>query len=584
MKAAAKDLGIETQKTSFPHHLIKSLKDLEKKTVGWSDVIEKGVFKIKKGVGYVERTHIIIWDKKTQLRTLRYRCTEYIKTDVKCLKQLWESFQNMILDMFNIDIPNNIYTAAAFSYEFFRMTMHKKAKNNYEGRTIKELSESYYNDSEDEDIQLYPPNVEALIDISKAKYGGKVWADGGIYDKGCYYIDGNSLYPSAQFYFLHPWGRRINAKGLNIDALYRFINLYDKTMDKVVELKENEDIRNVLRNPEVLELKNKVKNDKLGIYMVCIRKTRKIYKSWTPMKDHKTGELIFGKKKYTGWYSTILLCIALKEGYTIEYLGKGHQWIEKGYIFNTFIYILYGFKKKYKNKNPVKYAIIKLLITSLWGKLCQKPYNDTIYLLNNDQMRGLDRKDISIICKAISEYLNMVKITDKTPYTSKPTQNGVFVLDGSKFIMKYYQDLIRKEGDNVDIPYGDTDSFFLLAKGFKSYHIVGKELGQMSYEVDSDIPGYLELLKVAGKKMYQYDFIGNLYDDDRNIIKKHHYHENHKLKGIPKKMQCSEAFDYIIENPGVNKVYVDTFRMKRGIVTVSSDYGKKCLVATAEFV
>ena len=136
--------------------------------------------------------------------------------------------------------------------------------------------------------------------------------------------------------------------------------------------------------------------------------------------------------------------------------------------------------------------------------------------------------------------------------------------------MKWYQDIIMYDGDeDMEIVYGDTDSLIFYQKGFNSQYIFGNQLGQMGYETDGDIPGLIDLLKVAGKKTYEYDYT----KDDKYIQK-------YKMKGIPKNMQCYEAFDYIMENP-TESVFIDTFRMVRNISDINSMYGIKELRSTS---
>ncbi|KAJ2550535.1 hypothetical protein EV175_004028 [Coemansia sp. RSA 1933] len=241
--------------------------------------------------------------------------------------------------------------------------------------------------------------------------------------------------------------------------------------------------------------------------------------------------------------------------------GKNHGvvgWHTKG--------VLYKLKLKYEDAgDKEKRQVIKIIMNSLWGKFAQK-WMDTQYKIVREEEADLNNE-----CYKIWDTDHMlVKKHKNKKRSSKPVQNGVFVLSWARWHMKMLWDAVTLP--DAECLYSDTDSIMVDKKVVRANATVvidgqtmpalGEQMGQLQVENNFD-----DLICV-GKKQY----IGSYLHDGKTVYKK-------RFKGVPNHCIRPEMYAHLLKDPS-NKVQIDFLKFKREWGTVHGYIESKVVTQT----
>lgn len=158
--------------------------------------------------------------------------------------------------------------------------------------------------------------------------------------------------------------------------------------------------------------------------------------------------------------------------------------------FRAYILHLYELKANFKReKNKVGYALVKLLLNALYGKMVQKDINTKTHLWNEETLKKNYTDDIKYQKIYDDKYYIEEDIGDSLPKLLMPSHLGSFILSHSKRIMN---DVIL-EIDGFRKPviyYTDCDSIYIEEKYVEILRNKGylhdTELGKLSNDLDDD--------------------------------------------------------------------------------------------------
>ena len=308
----------------------------------------------------------------------------------------------------------------------------------------------------DSKIPLIPQSI--YNDIKKAYFGGvtEVYKP---YGENLYYYDVNSLYP---YVALNPM------PGLNCTYI-----------DYI--------------NPENIDSK-----DLFGYYY-CEIETQDNYLGLLPI--HSKFELIMPNGKWSGWYFSEELKLAMNNGYKVKVI-KGYEFNKVYNIFDKYVKDLYNLKAT--SEGSIK-AIAKSLLNNLLGRLglnIKKPVSE---IVKDDELNlihstrevlstfNVTEDDYLVtyypsISKSICDwheldYIKIINTNYKDIETDKEFKDASIAIAAAVtayarvYMSKIKLDIINKGGS---VYYTDTDS--IVTNIPLDNELVGKDLGQFKLE------------------------------------------------------------------------------------------------------
>lgn len=279
-------------------------------------------------------------------------------------------------------------------------------------------------------------------------------------------LDVNSLYPSAMAYLDSEYPR--------IESARKF----KKTEEREILNKFN----------------TQTFRPKTGIFKILYEYPNDMF--FTPIFCKDSVNKIEVLRSRTGKCCDILTSVDIQEivrcGGRIIKIFDGIVFEENFEVnpFREFVLELYVLKAKFKREgNKVGYALVKLLLNSLYGKMVQKDINTKTHLWNEQTLKKNYTDDIKYEKIYSDKYYVEEDIGDSLPEILMPSHLGSFILSHSKRIMN---DVIL-EIDGFKKPviyYTDCDSIYveeecveiLKDKGF----LHNTELGKLSNDFDDD--------------------------------------------------------------------------------------------------
>ena len=254
-------------------------------------------------------------------------------------------------------------------------------------------------------------------------------------------LDVNSLYPSAM--------SDLNSEYPRIESVRKF------------------------KKDEEKEILNKFNNQtfrpKTGIFKILYEYPEDMF--FTPIfcKDSvkSNNKKIEVLRSRTGQCCDILTSVDIQEivrcGGMIIRIFDGMIFEENFEInpFREFVLDLYTLKAKFKKEgNKVGYALVKLLLNALYGKMVQKDINTKNHLWNEETLKKNYTDDIKYEKISNEKYYVEEDLGDNLPDLLMPSHLGSFILSHSKRIMN---DVIL-EIDGFKEPviyYTDCDSIYV---------------------------------------------------------------------------------------------------------------------------
>jgi hypothetical protein len=266
-----------------------------------------------------------------------------------------------------------------------------------------------------------------------------------------------SLYPTAMRNFVYPVGRCFEMTEKQIDLFNNYMKKNNKMMY-------------------------------MGCYYVKYITNKYLAHSVLPKKS-KTG-LVWDLYDGEGYYNSVDIDNALNEGYKIQIIQPpneepiGFYWTQTENLFTDYIDELFNDKKNSKKKTA-EYAVAKLFMNGLYGKMIQRPIctHDAWVKTNSEFWKFYGKYKIANKT-LVNEQLHLTGIprdeVELEKSITKPTHLGSFILSYSRRIMLEYfkmsnpyfniqdmkgnlTELIKLQMEN-DFYYTDTDSIQLHQK------------------------------------------------------------------------------------------------------------------------
>lgn len=520
---AAKDFGV-LNKGDFPHDVVSDRSCLTKVIQEWyvlkSKIVESVVSDCGKIMLITAESYPDVIEKNNKLTVLE-KAIEYCKIDVQVMKQIWLKFKQDMRNSLGLEIPINMMTLPQLAYSVLVSKLPKG-------------------------VTLHVPSGDEYDFIRKAQFGGRVMAKKGVYNERCIYVDVVSEYPSVMWLYDQPYGPSYSTQEINWDKL----GIYDVSL--------------VFRPCKDHEFDEKCPE--------CARAHAR-YTEFLPRRDDD------GRLKHSwlleqrGVWCTYDLEIAISDGYIVQEVHSGLEWMYKGKIFKEFIDTVKHIKEN--APTPSQRTIGKIIMNSSYGKLNQKPIDEEMFIVPRgtafqflEDLKTVDG-NVEIAGSTIKMPLfqelddNWEKMTISIEGENRhPTQNGVFVLAGARKFLRDHLMSIREHAPNVKVIYSDTDSMIIPVSSLEGYDPTphfGKELGKLD---DTVVKGFsnvsLDRVVVAGKKMYAYEFVHP--ESGKSVGKVH-------MKGVPNKMLTLSQMEHLLEGND-RRVRYAMMLMKKNLVTV----------------
>ena len=365
---------------------------------------------------------------------------------------------------------------------------------------------------------IYFQRERSVVGLQReALYGGRTYCIR-TYGKNIIEIDVNSLYPYSMKENYYPTGR------------YTFIGISNEIYDPFIGEKCNKiETMNEFQKRIKREIRVLNNNKNLYILSCCLEisgeKFEKLKISPIPIATisdeeriliERNRNIIFNKN-YTykpqriinnAAFTNIDLKYLLSIGYRITHYNYCFYWDKKEKIFEKYIDVMY--KKRLeakKNNNEVLDMIYKLLMNSLYGKMCQRPISEETSIVRNDLLKEHE-KNVEIRSILSTDFIKRgnysICRSIRIGNVTKPTYLGCFILSYARQLMNKAIDTVGGF-NNPRFYYSDTDSLFIDEDDFelikKSGLLCDKTIGKFKLEGK-----YAEVV-FAGSKMKALKYI-----------------------------------------------------------------------------
>lgn len=418
---------------------------------------------------------------------MKNKCIEYLKQDVVGLQSAYNTLNDVYWNEYKTNISTHV-SLSAFAFQQWKRMLTAKQKINL-------------------------PTLEQEKNFRQAIYGGRVYPT-------------KSHFKSSQF-----------------DDIIAGKVKWDGVVDYVRDMDVVSMYPGVMQK-ELFPIGKGIDTDvevpgKMGIYKVSYTPPNTLTQAAIPRKEN--GRLYWDLKTNTGWYSTVMIEDMRKAGYEVK-VHNGTYWEKTDRVFKTYIDHFFA-KKKAAQKGTALYTIAKLMMNSLYGKMCQKPVfkksreirtiRDRIQFMFKYRLLGdQDELDDGAFIFHGEEWDPVMKEENIT----KPTHLGVFILDYSKRLWwKYYMEAKAKDPTNSiesDPFYTDTDSLHFHAKYCPK---MNEELGGLSDDLANKDHGKGKIIRALyiAPKLYA---LMVMYQDG-------HIGYHIRSKGVPGRFLTFEMFE-----------------------------------------
>lgn len=390
-------------------------------------------------------------------KTLKDYSNLYLKSDVLLLTEVFESFRNLCLEIYELD-PAWYYSIPGLALD----AMLKKTNVEVELLT---------------DISMYifferairggiSQCVHRYADCNNPYLGSKYDAEQA--NSYLTYVDANNLYGYAMCK-KHP---QKNFEWLSASEIH--------TIEKTIyDLNEDDDIGYFLEvDVEYPSHLHDMHND---LPFLCEKKK--------PMnsKSDKLLTTLEPKVRYVTHY--LILQQALENGLILKKVHRGlkffqSKWIEPYVILNSDL--------RRRTSCEFRKSFYKLMVNSVFGKLMEGVRNrlNCRLVTKWEQVRRIIAKPTFLDFTIFNENLVLMKIMQQKIKFNKSIFAGASILEQSKIKMYdfHYNVICKKFGfDKVKLLYMDTDSFFYKIETediYKSFRKIKKHLDTSDYPSD----------------------------------------------------------------------------------------------------
>lgn len=461
-------------------------------------------FKIKNAKSSFDHTKIKTWDDvdKHEKEVL-----PYLKLDVLGLKELFETFSDMIYEMKHINITNYV-TLSHMAYEIWASMLTN--------------------------VVEIPNNLEKYDFIKQGTYGGRCYPMQKRFKSKHYddVVNKNMTYKqlleTGDFIF-------------NADAT----SLYPASMKGTEHLQISYPTGNSRwsNNPN-----EEWKNGKIGFYKITFCPPKDIR---TPILPRKINLGIrWSLEDGVGVYTSVDIQNSIDAGYKVEFIEKCLVWDSSSDVFGQYIEEFYKLKEDAEREgNNVKRSIAKLMMNALYGKTLQKAiFNKTAIVNNifefNNFLIDKNTENFNWIVLSDNKMLLSGEVKDeiKGSQITKPCQLGAFVTANSRKLMLFYIKAIDPTLKSMPFTYTDTDSLHIHGYAYIKLKELGyikpkasSALGYLCSDIDDE--GIIIKEKNLAPKTYNYEYINDrdeVYIKDTAVM---------KCKGIPKRCLKSDYYE-----------------------------------------
>ena len=388
---------------------------------------------------------INVWNK-LNIKSFKEYHDIYMLTDTLLLSDIFNNFCMLSLEKYHID-PCYYLSMPGMSFDAFLK---------YENCNIELITDI-------NQFLMFENQIRGGISMvfkrySKANNKYLIDYDNKKPSKYILYIDRNNLYGEAM-------SMKLPLKN------FKEFNIYDWDEEKIknydfdshigitfdVDLKYPFDLHNKHQlpfAPERIYIENEFLSQYQKEIMEKLNLKRSKVKKLIPNYNDKINYIVHGK----------LLQFYLNHGMKIKKINYGVQYYQESFMKS---YIDFNSNMRAKSKNDFEKDMYKLMNNSIFGKSMEdlrKRFK--IKILTDDQYEIFKKLNSKNLIKGKLHQLENLVILELKKLEikfDKPLQIGASILDLSKLIMyQYFYDyLIPKYNNNVELLYMDTDSYIL---------------------------------------------------------------------------------------------------------------------------
>jgi hypothetical protein len=283
-------------------------------------------------------------------------------------------------------------------------------------------------------------------------------------------------------------------------------------------------------------------NGKLGVYKCKnIKTNQNMTISDIPSKD-KNGCYHWESHNVGDRYlTTVDIERVIRNGGSLD-IEKGFYWEETHNPFKEFVTVFMNLKlgqDEYKNAkdpnyNPVLRQAVKLILNSLYGKMCEFKGNK-IYVDVTDTI-GVTAGEFHNVFQSHDRLIQELDDPNKTSLA----QYGTFILAYSRDLIFKYMDVIGRN----KIIQSETDSIYIPSEYINAYNsYISPKFGSLDLELKSSA----ECLFI-GKKCYAIAY------EDHGVIK-----EKFRFAGIPRGKLTMTLFKDLYDNGEITVKNITSF-------------------------
>lgn len=509
-------------------------------------------FKVKNSKSSFEHEKMNTWD---DVETYRNEVEPYLRLDVLALKEVFETFNDMMFDRFKVNITSymsagqlgysiwlstiedDIEVPDLEKYDFIKLATYGARcypqKKKYQSREYKNLRPIYDKVYELEvkkhkdELLNKKENVERIISVK---------IDNEIYNNKCSVM--NSIVSKFQIkptVYTKLYNKLKESKDFifNADAT----SLYPASMAGFDLVKVEYPLG---RSRWSEQPEKEFNNNKIGVYEIEFVAPKKLRVPILPtrrMNGNRCVGINWTLLNGSGMFSSVDIKNAIECGYQVKFINKCLVWDKSGDVFGKYIKMFYQMKEESeRNKNDVARSVAKLFLNSLYGKTLQKANVTNNTIVNNLKEFNAFVRDYELT--SFHLYNNKMLVTgdakDKQKKVTKPSQLGCFVTAYSRKIMLTYMKAIDPTLSTCVFTYSDTDSMHMSGEAYEKLKALGyikdkknSQLGYLCSDIDDEGIIFNEIN--LAPKCYLYEYINNkgeIKEDNKATM---------KCKGIVKK-------------------------------------------------
>lgn len=316
------------------------------------------------------------------------------------------------------------------------------------------------------------------------------------YDEDCFIrrsIYGGRTYMNKQFF--ESQGEDDYLLDCDVVSLYPSAMVYEYPCGEMTKIEE----------PKQLEIiKEYINKDSFNVFkyyfLECdIITNKKLVNAVIPRRDGDGLHWdLFDIKDAV--YNSIDIKRAVKHGYKVTQIHRIYGFKKGQYVFKEYIEKVFQLKKRAVKDTP-QYALAKLLMNALFGKMCQRPIIEQSKLISTYEELESLRQDNEIV--GYHEVNNDKLLVTYIPFeldkkVNKASYLGSFILGYSRMIMDKYIDAIDGY-TNIEKTFfrTDTDSLIVHRNQYETFQELGYMqkgvLGMLSLDINGKIVKYAEI-------------------------------------------------------------------------------------------